>query len=83
MPDIPRKPKKQSPPEIGESNGPNGEKHAAEATAASNDLKRPRTDDGEAPQAKKVKTTAGGNDNEDCVVVVEEGADGGAIVIDD
>ncbi|KAH7039978.1 ubiquitin-activating enzyme-like protein [Microdochium trichocladiopsis] len=81
-PEIPRKPKKESAPEAGATNGTNGEKCAADADATSNDLKRARTDDGEAPQAKKAKTGAAPSEGDD-VVVVDEGANGGAIVIDD
>jgi len=81
VPDIPRKPKKQLAPESSTTNGTNGTKHAAETEATSNALKRARLDDGETPHAKKAKTTTLGGDDD--IVVVDEGADGGAILIDD
>jgi len=81
VPDIPRKPKKQLAPESSTTNGTNGTKHAAETEATSNALKRARLDDGEAPHAKKAKTATLGDDDD--IVVVDEGADGGAILIDD
>lgn len=82
VPDIPRKPKKQPAPEPSTTTGTNGAKHAADTEATSNALKRARLDDGEAPQSKKAKTATSGGDDDD-IVVVDEGADGGAILIDD
>lgn len=83
VPDIPRKPKKQPAPEPSTTTGTNSTKHAAETEATSNALKRTRLDDGEAPQSKKAKIATSGGDDDDDIVVVDEGADGGAILIDD
>ncbi|KAK2016295.1 ThiF family protein [Colletotrichum eremochloae] len=78
-PEIPRKPKKEAPTEsngTGEQNG----KPAVDVEGESNNLKRPRSDDGEEPiEAKKAKVAT--TSNEDVVVV--DDSTGGAIIIDD
>ncbi|KAF9874492.1 ubiquitin-like activating enzyme [Colletotrichum karsti] len=83
-PEIPRKPKKETPAPTAESNGTgqqNG-KHSLEVSEVSpTTLKRPRPDDGDEPiEAKKAKvaTTSGSDD-----VVIVDDSTGGAIVIDD
>lgn len=73
-PDIPRKPKKATPPETNGGSKANGIVHD-EATRG---VKR-SNDDGEEQPLKKFKTAR--TETEDDVVLVEDG--GGAIVIDD
>ncbi|KAK1983019.1 ThiF family protein [Colletotrichum cereale] len=78
-PEIPRKPKKEAPKEsngTGEQNG----KPTVDVEGESNNLKRPRSDDGDEPiEAKKAKVAPTSNDD----VVVVDDSTGGAIVIDD
>jgi hypothetical protein len=52
--------------------------HNSEAESAPKDLKRPREDDTGSPSSKKAKTAPS-----DDVVLVDEAAGSGAIVIDD
>ncbi|KAI5925527.1 SUMO-activating enzyme subunit uba-2 [Camillea tinctor] len=73
-PEIPRKPKKETPIE---SNGqPNGKKTANGETSVK-DLKRSRTEDSEAPTAKKAKVAASAQDG-----VIDLDADTAPIELD-
>ncbi|CAJ2511370.1 Uu.00g069950.m01.CDS01 [Anthostomella pinea] len=79
-PSIPRKPKKEP---VLESNGvvqTNGKRVADAETPATN-MKRPRAGDSGEPQAKKAKTVTAANDDD--VLIVEDDAGTGAIIIDD
>ncbi|KAI0017742.1 ThiF family protein [Xylariomycetidae sp. FL0641] len=78
VPELPRKSKKSPAVESNGTGQING-KRAANVEPSINDLKRPRTDDAEAPTAKKAKTADAGDD----IVVVEDDAGTGAILIDD
>ncbi|KAI1076394.1 hypothetical protein F5B20DRAFT_584303 [Whalleya microplaca] len=82
-PEIPRRPKKTPPAKttgVSQTNG-NG-KHAGDEPASANDLKRSRSDDSGAPQAKKAKVAApvGGDD---VVIVDDDDVPTGPIVLDD
>ncbi|KAI1819019.1 hypothetical protein F4861DRAFT_196427 [Xylaria intraflava] len=76
-PEIPRRPKKEP---ILETNGVDrpSSKHMPVLETPSKDLKRPRTDDNDAPSTKKAKITV----NDD-VVIVDDEAGIGAITIED
>ncbi|GKT56333.1 ThiF family protein [Colletotrichum tofieldiae] len=77
-PEIPRKPKKETPAESNGASEQNG-KPTVEVEGESTNLKRPRSDDGDEPmEAKKAKVAPTSND-----VVVVDDSTGGAIVIDD
>ncbi|GKT87752.1 LOW QUALITY PROTEIN: thiF family protein [Colletotrichum tofieldiae] len=77
-PEIPRKPKKETPAESNGASEQNG-KPTVDVEGESTNLKRPRSDDGDEPmEAKKAKVAPTSND-----VVVVDDSTGGAIVIDD
>lgn len=77
--DIPRKPKKAPEPISNGANVSNG-KHAANLEVPTNDLKRSRIDDEEAPQPKKAKMAfRPANDVE--VINLDVDQDTGAFVI--
>lgn len=76
--DIPRKPKKTPEPQSNGTSGANGN-HTANSEAAPADRKRARTDDDEAPQAKKAKVVS--SDAE--VINLDVDQDSGAFVIPD
>lgn len=81
-PEIPRKPKKETPVAVPAENGTSEQngKHAPEASESST-LKRPRPDDSDdliEVKKAKVMTTSSSDD-----VVIVDDSTGGAIVIDD
>lgn len=80
-PTIPHKPKKPAPQTNGVANGQINGNHAGDE-AAPKDLKRQRTDEAEGPQSKKAKQ-APASDGDDDVVLVDDAANGGYIVVDD
>ncbi|KAI8625801.1 ThiF family protein [Xylariaceae sp. FL1651] len=79
-PEIPRKPQKELAIATNRASQTNGKhSHEVEVEVSSKDLKRSRADEDETPLTKRAKKTAANDD----IVIVDDDAGTGAIMIDD